>query len=230
MTASPSGLSAALLPTQRTLCGSEPKAFPVGKGTQCPFSAPQEQGSSPALAFPRQPWLGPARACPSMEPSWGRAERLPPDISGPVTGTALSTYLCDTREAAFLDVSFLPGGDFNHCMSALIPPSAPALQILKMDHDCFPPCISLSYVPSLLLSNFSPFFSSLFLIFLPVMFYSSPAAAMIHDSPGLRACGAPQQAQCAECISPLVAPQRCPTVQPPLWANMSTSGDDIISS
>ena len=73
MTASPSGLSAALLPTQCTLCGSEPKAFPVGKGTQCPFSAPQEQGSSPALAFPRQPWLGLARACHSMEPSWGRA-------------------------------------------------------------------------------------------------------------------------------------------------------------
>ncbi len=126
MTASPSGLSAALLPTQRTLCGSEPKAFPVGKGTQCPFSAPQEQGSSPAPAFPRQPWLGPARTSPGMEPSWGRAERSPPDLSRPVMCTALSTYLCDTREAAFLDVSFLPGGDFNHCMSALIPPSAPA--------------------------------------------------------------------------------------------------------
>ena len=153
MTASPSGLSAALLPTQRTLCGSEPKAFLVGKGTQCPFSAPQEQGSSPALAFPRQPWLGPARICPGMEPSWRRAERSPLDLSGPVTGTALSTELCDTREAAFLDVSFLPGGDFNHCMSALISPSAPALQLLKMDHDCFLPSISLSYVPSLLLSN-----------------------------------------------------------------------------
>ena len=115
-------------------------------------------------------------------------------------------------------------------MSALIPPSAPALKLLKMDHDCFPPCISLSYIPSLLLSNFSPFFSSLFLIFLPVIFYTSPAAAMIHDSPGLRACGAPQQAQCAECISPLVAPQRGPTVQPLLCAKMSTSGGDITSS
>ena len=115
-------------------------------------------------------------------------------------------------------------------MSALIPPSAPALQLLKMDHDCFPPCISLSYVPSLLLSNFSPFFSSLFLIFLPVIFYASPAAAMNHDSPGLRAYGAPQQAQCAECTSPLVAPQRGPTVQPPLWANIATSGRDITSS
>ncbi|XP_040510182.1 T-cell-interacting, activating receptor on myeloid cells protein 1-like isoform X1 [Gallus gallus] len=100
-------------------------------------------------------------------------------------------------------------------MSALILPSAPALQLLKMDHDCFPPCISLSYVPSLLLSNFSPFFSSLFLIFLPVIFYSSPAAAMNHDSPGLRACGAPQQTQCAECISPLVAPQGAPQCNHP---------------
>ena len=38
-----------------------------------PFSAPQEQGSSPALAFPRQPWLVPSQACPNIEPSWGRA-------------------------------------------------------------------------------------------------------------------------------------------------------------
>ena len=109
----------------------------------------------------------------------------------------------------------MPGGDFNHCMSALIPLSVAALQLLKMDHDCFSPGISLSYVPSLLLYNFSPFFSSLFLIFLPVIFYASPAAAMIHDSPGMRACGAPHQAQCAECISPLVAPQRGPQCNHP---------------
>ena len=134
------------------------------------------------------------------------------------------------REAAFLAVSFWPGGDFSDWMSALIPPSAPALQLLKMDHDCFSPGISLSYVPSLLLYNFSPFFSSLLLIFPTVIFYASPAAAMNHDSPWLRAYGAPQQAQCAECISPLVAPQRGPTVQPLLWVNMSTSGGDIISS
>ena len=90
--------------------------------------------------------------------------------------------------------------------------------------------LSVSYVPSLLLSNFSPFFSSLFLIFHPVIFYASPAAAMNHDGAGLRACGAPQQAQCAECICPLVPPQKGPTVQPLLCANMSTSGGDIISS
>ena len=65
------------------------------------------------------------------------------------------------REAAFLAVSFWPGGDFNHCMCALIPTSSPALQLPKMDHDCFSPSISLSYVPSLLLS-----ISSLFFLFL----------------------------------------------------------------
>ena len=63
------------------------------------------------------------------------------------------------REAAFLAVSFWPGGDFSHWMSALIPPSAPALQLLKTDHDCFSPSISLSYVPSLLLSISSLSFS-----------------------------------------------------------------------
>ena len=46
-------------------------------------------------------------------------------------------------------------------MSALIPPSAPSLQLPKMDHNCFSPSISLSYVPSLLLS-----ISSLFFLFL----------------------------------------------------------------
>ena len=50
------------------------------------------------------------------------------------------------------------------------------------------------------------------------------------DTPGLRAYGAPQQEQCAECTSPLVPTQRDPTVQPPLWANIATSGGDITSS
>ncbi|XP_046790091.1 uncharacterized protein LOC121112303 [Gallus gallus] len=36
--------------------------------------------------------------------------------------------------------------------------------------------------------------------------------------------------QCAECTSPVVPPQRDPTVQPPLWANTATSGRDITSS
>ena len=52
------------------------------------------------------------------------------------------------REAAFLAVSFWPGGDFSDWMSALIPPSAPALQLLKTDHDCFSPSISLSLLRS----------------------------------------------------------------------------------
>ena len=52
MTASPSGLSAALLPTQSTLCGSEPKAFPVGKGTQCPFQLLRNRGAAQHWHFP----------------------------------------------------------------------------------------------------------------------------------------------------------------------------------
>ena len=50
------------------------------------------------------------------------------------------------------------------------------------------------------------------------------------DSPGLRACGTTQQSQCAVCTSPVVPPQRDPRVQPPLWANIATSGRDITSS
>ena len=72
------------------------------------------------------------------------------------------------REAAFLDVSFWPDGDFNHSMSALIPPSAPALQLLKTEHDCFSPSISLSLTfllcfspfPLFLSFSFSPSFTS----------------------------------------------------------------------
>ena len=72
------------------------------------------------------------------------------------------------REAAFLAVSFWPGGDFNLWMSALIPPSAPALQLPKMDHDCFSPSISLSLTfllcfspfPLFLSFSFSPSFTS----------------------------------------------------------------------
>ena len=72
------------------------------------------------------------------------------------------------REAAFLAVSFWPGGDFNHWMSALIPPSAPALQLLKTEHDCFSPSISLSLTfllcfspfPLFLSFSFSPSFTS----------------------------------------------------------------------
>ena len=83
------------------------------------------------------------------------------------------------REAAFLAVSFWPGGDFNLWMSALIPPSAPALQLLKTDHDCFSPSITLSYIPSLLLSISSLFFLFLSLPHLhPGHLYSSPAAAI----------------------------------------------------
>ena len=83
------------------------------------------------------------------------------------------------REAAFLADSFWPGGDFSDWMSALIPPSAPALQLLKTEHDCFSPSISLSYVPSLLLSISSLFFLFLSLPHLhPSHLYASPAAAI----------------------------------------------------
>ena len=72
------------------------------------------------------------------------------------------------REAAFLAVSFWPGGDFNHGMSALTLPSAPALQLLKTDHDCFSPSILLSLTfllcfspfPLFLSFSFSPSFTS----------------------------------------------------------------------
>ena len=65
MTASPTGLSAALLPTQRTLCGSEPKAFPLGKGTQSPFQLLRNRGAAQHWHFPGShglPLLGPVTA------------------------------------------------------------------------------------------------------------------------------------------------------------------------
>ena len=73
------------------------------------------------------------------------------------------------REAAFLAVSFWPGGDFSDWMSALIPPSAPALQLLKTEHDCFSPSISLSLTFLLCFSPFPlfSFFFSLSLIYIP---------------------------------------------------------------
>ena len=52
----------------------------------------------------------------------------------------------------------------------------------------------------------------------------------VWDSPGLRACGAPQHSQCAVCTSPLVPPQRNHPVQPSRWANIASSGGDITAS